>query len=154
MVVCIAKLCPTLCDPMDCHPPDSSVHAISQAWEWVTFTSPGDHPSPGIEPTSTHISCTACRFFPAELLGMYIMWNARPDELQAGIKITERSNNLRYADDTTLSEECVISLVLSRCNKDLKERTSVTAWLQLVYKAWGQADLNGEAPNNPGSLFL
>ena len=31
------------------------------------------------------------------------MWNARLDELQAGIKIAERSiNNLRYADDTTL----------------------------------------------------
>ena len=34
------------------------------------------------------------------------MWNARLDELQAGIKIAERSiNNLRYADDTTLMSE-------------------------------------------------
>ena len=34
------------------------------------------------------------------------MWNARLDELQAGIKIAERSiNNLRYADDTTLMAE-------------------------------------------------
>ena len=31
------------------------------------------------------------------------MWNARLDELQAGIKIARRNiNNLRYADDTTL----------------------------------------------------
>ena len=31
------------------------------------------------------------------------MWNAGLDELQAGIKIAgEKSNNLRYADDTTL----------------------------------------------------
>ena len=31
------------------------------------------------------------------------MWNARLDEAQAGIKIAGRnSNNLRYADDTTL----------------------------------------------------
>ena len=36
----------------------------------------------------------------------YIMWNARLDEAQAGIKIAERSiNNLRYADDTTLMAE-------------------------------------------------
>ena len=34
------------------------------------------------------------------------MWNARLDEAQAGIKIAGRnSNNLRYADDTTLMAE-------------------------------------------------
>ena len=34
------------------------------------------------------------------------MWNARLDELQAGIKIAERSiNNLRYADDIILMAE-------------------------------------------------
>ena len=32
----------------------------------------------------------------------YIMWNARRDEAQAGIKIARRNiNNLRYADDIT-----------------------------------------------------
>ena len=36
----------------------------------------------------------------------YIMQNARLDEAQAGIKIARRnSNNLRYADDTTLMAE-------------------------------------------------
>ena len=30
------------------------------------------------------------------------MWNARLDESQAGIKISGRNNNLRYADDTTI----------------------------------------------------
>ena len=34
------------------------------------------------------------------------MWNARLDELQAGIKIARRNiNNLRYAEDTMLMEE-------------------------------------------------
>ena len=34
------------------------------------------------------------------------MWNARLDELQAGIKIAGRNiNNLRYADDTTFMAE-------------------------------------------------
>ena len=34
------------------------------------------------------------------------MWNARPDESQAGIKIAGRNiNNLRHADDTTLMAE-------------------------------------------------
>ena len=36
----------------------------------------------------------------------YIMWNARLDEAQAGIKISRRNiNNLRYANDTTLMAE-------------------------------------------------
>ena len=36
----------------------------------------------------------------------YIMWNARLDETQAGIRIARRNiNNLRYADDTTLTAE-------------------------------------------------
>ena len=36
----------------------------------------------------------------------YIMRNARLDESQAGIKITRRNiNNLRFADDTTLTAE-------------------------------------------------
>ena len=44
------------------------------------------------------------------------MWNAKLDELQAGIKIARRNiNNLRYADDTTLmaeSEEELRSLLM------------------------------------------
>ena len=36
----------------------------------------------------------------------YIMQNARPDESQAGIKISRRNiNNLRYAGDSTLMAE-------------------------------------------------
>ena len=50
------------------------------------------------------------------LCAEYIMWNARLDEAQAGIKITRRDiNNLRYADDTTLmakSEEELKSLLM------------------------------------------
>ena len=46
----------------------------------------------------------------------YIMQNGRLDESQAGIKIARRNtNNLRYADDTTLmakSEEELKSLLL------------------------------------------
>ena len=40
------------------------------------------------------------------LYAEYIMWNAGPDEAQAGIKIARRNiNNLRYADDTILMAE-------------------------------------------------
>ena len=40
------------------------------------------------------------------LYAEYIMWNARLDEAQTGIKIVGRNiNNLRYADDTMLMAE-------------------------------------------------
>ena len=37
--VLVTQSCPTLCDPMDCSPPDSSVHGILQAriLEWVAI---------------------------------------------------------------------------------------------------------------------
>ena len=45
--------CPTLCNPMDCGPPDSSVHGISQARILVRlFPSPGHLSDPGVEPMS------------------------------------------------------------------------------------------------------
>ena len=38
----VAQLCPTLSDPMDCSPPDSSVHGIFQArvleWGAIAFS--------------------------------------------------------------------------------------------------------------------
>ena len=50
------------------------------------------------------------------LYAEHIMWDARLDEAQAGIKIVRRNiNNLRYADDTTLmaeSEEELKSLLM------------------------------------------
>ena len=49
--------------------------------------------------------CQGCMLSPCSfnLHTEYIIENAGLDELQAGIKISERNiNNLRYADDTTL----------------------------------------------------
>ena len=50
----VTQLCPTLCDPMDCSPPGSSVHRIlsQEYWSGLPFPSPGDLPDPGIEPKS------------------------------------------------------------------------------------------------------
>ena len=49
-----AKLCPTLCDPIDCSTPGSSVYGILQAgiWSGLLFPSLGDLPDLGIEPTT------------------------------------------------------------------------------------------------------
>ena len=51
-----------------------------------------------------------------KLYAEYIMWNARLNEAQTGIKIAgKKINNFRYADDTTLmaeSEEELKSFVM------------------------------------------
>ena len=52
--------------------------------------------------------CQDCMLSPClfNLYAEYIMGNATLDEAQAGIKIAGRNiNNLRYADDTTLTAE-------------------------------------------------
>ena len=59
----IAKSCLTLCDPMKCSQPCSSVHGISQAriLEWVSISfSRGSH---GHRDRTQFASCLAGRFF-------------------------------------------------------------------------------------------
>ena len=62
-VLClVTQWCPTLCDPMDCSPPGSSVHGILQAriLEWVAMSS-----SRGSSHARdrTQVSCIAGGFF-------------------------------------------------------------------------------------------
>ena len=55
-----------------------------------------------------YILSQGCIFSPFlfKLYAEKIMWNAKPDETQAGIKTPGRNiNNLTYADDTNLMEE-------------------------------------------------
>ena len=59
--VCVhAQPCPTLCDPMDCSPPGSSIHGISQAriLEWVAISYSRGSSRPRDQ---THISCIGKR---------------------------------------------------------------------------------------------
>ena len=56
--------CPTLCNPMDCSPPGSSVYRILQAWtlECIALPSSRDLSDPGIEPASLKSHALAARF--------------------------------------------------------------------------------------------
>ena len=60
--VLVAQSCPTLCDPVDHSPPDSSIHGILQAriLEWVatSFSRGSSQPR-----DQTRVSCTAGKFF-------------------------------------------------------------------------------------------
>ena len=73
MCVCVclclcacAHSCPTLCDPMDCSPPDSSCpwnFSRQEYWSRPPFPIPGDLPEPGIEPASLVSPALAGGFF-------------------------------------------------------------------------------------------
>ena len=63
------------------------------------------------------------------------MWNARLDEAQVRIKIAERNtNNLRYADDTTLmaeSEEELKSRLMKVKEESVKVRVILVSYSEL-----------------------
>ena len=50
----VTQSCPTLCDPMDCSLPGSSIYGIFQAriLEWVAIPFSKGSPDPGVEPRS------------------------------------------------------------------------------------------------------
>ena len=58
--VCAESLqsCPTLCDPVDCSPPGSSVHGISQTriLKWVAITFPRGSSRPRDQTRVSHIA--------------------------------------------------------------------------------------------------
>ena len=59
----VAQSCPTLCDPMDCSLPGSSVHGILQAivLEWTAIPSSGVFPTQGSNPGLLHCRQTLYR---------------------------------------------------------------------------------------------
>ena len=68
--VLVTQTCPTLCNPMDCSLPGSSVHGITQARILeLPFPPPENIPDPGIKPTSQVAPALAGRSFTTEPLG-------------------------------------------------------------------------------------
>ena len=61
----LLQSCLTLCGPMDCSLPSSSVHGILRAriLEWVACPPPGHLPKPGIKPMFLTYPAFAGRFF-------------------------------------------------------------------------------------------
>ena len=76
MLCLVAQSCPTLCNPVDCSPPGSSVHWVLQArtLEWVATPSSRGSPQPR---DGTHVSCTADRFLTS--------WATREDHVKTWV---------------------------------------------------------------------
>jgi len=102
----VAQLCLILCEPRDYSPWNSSGQNTGVGK--LTLLQ-GIFPTQGSNPGLLHcrqiLHQLSYQGSPRNLHAEYIMWNAKLDELQAGIKIAGRNtNNFSYADDTTLME--------------------------------------------------
>ena len=67
------QLCLTLCDPMDCSPPGSSIHAVLQAriLEWVVMPSSRGSSRPRDWTHVSYISCTGRRVLDPGSIGIF-----------------------------------------------------------------------------------
>ena len=84
-MICYAKLrqwCPTLCYPIECSPPGSSVHGFSgqEYWSELPCPPPGDLPNPEVEPLSLMSPMLTGRFLPIweALIIIYHFFNNTP----------------------------------------------------------------------------
>ena len=113
LAVCAKSLqmCPTLCEPVDCSLPGSSIHGILQAriLEWVAMPSSRDLPDLGIEPTSLTTPALAGRFFTIRVtwevyigLAKITQFNNRRDSFQSQVCPTSESELF-----TTLLAPCI-----------------------------------------------
>ena len=66
--VLVTQSCPTLCDPMNCSPPGSSVHGIlkQEYWGGLPCHLPGNLPNPGTESVSLTSSTLHMDSLPSE----------------------------------------------------------------------------------------
>ena len=91
----IAQLCPTLCNPMDCSPPGSSLHGNSPGKNTGVGSCsppgppPGDLPNPGIKCRSPTLQADS---LPAEPPGKPKNTGVGSLSLHQGIFLTQESN--------------------------------------------------------------
>ena len=104
----VTQSCPTLCDPVDCSPPDSSVHGILQArileWVAISFSRGSSQPR-----DPTWVSCIAVRRF--------ILWAPICSNLLIDQKKKEKKDYKREALLTTMT----------LCSLGMENQRNVTA---------------------------
>ena len=89
--VLFIQSCLSLCNPLDCSPPGTSVHGILQAeyWSGLPCLSPGDLPNPGIQSSSPALQADS---LPPEPPGKPMNTRVGSLSLFQGIFLTQESN--------------------------------------------------------------
>ena len=111
--------CPTLCNPMGCSLPGSSVHGILQAriLEWVAMPSSRGSSQPRIEPKSIISPALAGRFFTSSTT-----WEALGNTLPHVLKITVNYNFEPFRNVCMKAQKDNLHLICRmRCFQPYKE---------------------------------
>ena len=111
-----AESCPTLCDPMDCNVPDSSVQGILQVRILQPCPPPGDLPNPGIQPPSLISPVLADGFFTTGAT-----WEAH----KTALKFT---NLLATTWEWRTHLFDILGVLMSYLEKEMATHSSILAW--------------------------
>ena len=89
----VTQLCPTLCDPVDCSPPGSSVHGILQArvLEWVTISFSRGSSWPRYRTQVSHIGGRCFNLW-ATREAQYIRTSAEQNAGKMGLRLVVRDS--------------------------------------------------------------
>ena len=137
--VLVAKSYLTLCDPMGCSPPGSSIHGISQVrmLQWVAI--PFSRVSP--QPRGwTQVSCLASRFFTiwtAKENIIFKLQKIKNDEKKI-LKEFRREKHLTYRRSKDKNYICLSSETMQARRKQSKinseQRVSTSTWQRISAK--------------------
>ena len=122
-VLCYSKLlqpCPTLCDPVDCNPPGSSVHGVLQYWSGLRCPSPGNLPDLRIEPTFLTYPALQVGSLPLVPPRKHLftpsnmcMFNSKNHYLPACVVVQLPSHVWLFANPWTVARQASLSLTIS-----------------------------------------
>ena len=136
----VTQLCLTLCNTMDCSPPDFSVHGIIQAriLEWITISSSRGSSWPR---DWTHVSCIG-----SQILYHYATWEAHT---QCWVHIISSSCVLIFPS-CVFSNSTQHPLPILSCLWDIHLETSkLLSWGQLGRNDWESSVLSYSSVHLP-----
>ena len=101
----VAQSRPTVCNPMDCSLPGSSVHGILQAriLEWIAIPLPRDLPDPGIKSRSPSFQADS---LPSEPLGNPILYRIYAGGKHSMLRTYQMSINTRQSRKSHIKGTC------------------------------------------------
>ena len=143
MKVKVAQLCPTLCDPMDCSLPGSSVNGILQArileWVAIPFSRGSSQPR-----DPTQVSCSAGGFFTVWTTKQALLRMKSLQMVKPGLKLKQFNSKNAFFTSLlceTFSRESSDSWIFKWSASDGSER-NVSFWSPEDVAVWWQWSLS------------
>ena len=104
----IAQSCLTLCDPVDCSPPASSVHGISQAriLEWIAISFSRESFQPRDQTRLSCVFCIAGGFFTLSVIREVVFYSQQVFKNFVFLKIKRTKS--KYWSESCVMASCAV----------------------------------------------